>query len=204
MKKIVIASGNKGKIKEIKASLKDFSVEFVSQVDLKLTEAVEDGLSFVENALIKARSASRQSGLSAIADDSGIVVPFLDGAPGIYSARYAGERASSQDNMAKLLDQLDGKSDSQRRAYFYCALVYVDSEKDPTPLIAEGLWQGVIARDKSGEGGFGYDPVFFLPSLQRCAAELSLEEKNQMSHRGLALQRFVMMYRDRYVDTYPV
>lgn len=204
MKKIVIASGNKGKIKEIRASLEGFSVELVSQVDLKLTEAVEDGFSFVENALIKARSASRQSGLSAIADDSGIVVPFLNGAPGIYSARYAGELASSQDNMAKLLDQLDGTSDSQRRAYFYCALVYVDAEKDPTPLIAEGLWQGVIARDKSGKGGFGYDPVFFLPSLQRCAAELSLEEKNQMSHRGLALQRFVTMYRDRYVDTSPV
>ena len=201
MKKIVIASGNKGKIKEIKASLKGFSVELVSQVDLKLTEAVEDGLSFVENALIKARSASRQSGLSAIADDSGIVVPSLGGAPGIYSARYAGELASSQDNMAKLLGQLEGKSDSQRRAYFYCALVYVDAENDPTPLIAEGLWQGIIAKEKSGKGGFGYDPVFFLPSLQRCAAELSLEEKNQMSHRGLALQRFVTMYRDRYVDT---
>ena len=201
MKKIVIASGNKGKIKEIKASLKGFRVELVSQVDLKLTEAVEDGLSFVENALIKARSASRQSGLSAIADDSGIVVPSLGGAPGIYSARYAGELASSQDNMAKLLGQLEGKSDSQRRAYFYCALVYVDAENDPTPLIAEGLWQGIIAKEKSGKGGFGYDPVFFLPSLQRCAAELSLEEKNQMSHRGLALQRFVTMYRDRYVDT---
>ena len=200
MKKIVIASGNKGKIKEIKASLEGFNVELVSQADLSLTEAVEDGLSFVENALIKARSASGQSGLSAIADDSGIVVPSLDGAPGIYSARYAGESANSQDNMDKLLSELNGVSGLQRRAYFYCALVYVNAEKDPTPIIAEGLWEGVIAQSKTGNEGFGYDPVFFLPSLKRCAAELSLAEKNQISHRGLALKRFATMYQNRYVD----
>ena len=200
MRQVVIASGNKGKIKEIKASLEGFNVELVSQASLSLDEAVEDGLSFVENALIKARSASKQSGLSAIADDSGIVVPSLDGAPGIYSARYAGESANSQDNMDKLLSELDGVTGLQRRAYFYCALVYVNAAKDPTPIIAEGLWEGVIAQSKIGSGGFGYDPIFFLPSLKRGAAELSLAEKNKISHRGLALKRFAAMYQNRYVD----
>ncbi|MBV1871724.1 MAG: RdgB/HAM1 family non-canonical purine NTP pyrophosphatase [Gammaproteobacteria bacterium] len=195
MKKIVVASGNQGKIREIRAKLDEFGAELVSQTDLNVSEAVEDGLSFVENALIKARNASRQTKLPAIADDSGIVVPALGGQPGIFSARYAGVGASDQANLQKLLNELAKLPNVDRAAYFYCAIVYVQFPDDPTPLVSTGQWDGVIAATSSGNEGFGYDPVFYLPEKNCTAANLALTEKIATSHRGKALAAFVEQYR---------
>ena len=200
MKKIVVASGNQGKIREIRAKLETFGVELVSQKKLGVSEVPEDGLSFVENALIKARNASRQTGLPAIADDSGIVVPVLGGQPGIFSARYAGESASDKVNLQKLLDELAKVSGDERSAYFYCAIVYVQYEEDPTPLVSVGKWNGFIAESASGSDGFGYDPIFYLPEKGCTAAALALVEKNRISHRGLALTAFVDLYREAFAE----
>lgn len=198
MKTIVVASGNAGKIREISHVLTDFPLKLIPQTELGLTDIAEDGLSFVENALLKARHAARHRHLPVIADDSGIVVPALQGAPGIYSARYAGSGASDEQNVQKLLQAMQDKTGPQRRAFFYCALVYVHHAEDPMPLIGLGQWQGAIANQPVGHGGFGYDPIFYLPQLSCTAAELTPEHKKSLSHRGQALKAFVNQYRDVY------
>ncbi len=197
MSKVVLASGNAGKLKELQNALTEFGVELITQSQLNIEGAEENGLTFVENALLKARHASRLSGLPALADDSGLEVEFLGGAPGIYSARYAGENASDSDNNAKLLAALDGVPVQRRRARFHCYLVYVRHWQDPTPIICQGTWQGQILTAAQGEGGFGYDPVFFDPELQVCPALISKEEKNKISHRGKAVALLQAAFRTR-------
>lgn len=198
MKQIVVASSNAGKIKEINYALSEFPVALLPQTQLGVTEVPENGLSFVENALIKARNAARQTTRPAIADDSGIVVPALNGSPGIYSARFAGSGASDQQNIQKLLDELAAKTNADRRAYYYCALVYVNNADDPMPIIALGKWSGTLTRTPSGRGGFGYDPIFYVPQHACTAAELTPEEKNRQSHRAQALASFASQYREIY------
>jgi len=187
MKKIILASNNTGKIREFNAMLTGF-YEVVSMSDMNVKEVPEIGLTFVENALIKARNASEQSGLPALADDSGIVVDALNGAPGIYSARYAGNHGDDKANTQKLLDNMAQVADAQRSARFWCAIVFVEHANDPTPIIIQRGWEGEIMREKSGENGFGYDPIFYVPTHKKSSAELSSEQKNDISHRGKALQ----------------
>lgn len=182
--KAVLASGNAGKLRELAALLAGLDVELVSQGDLNVAPAAETGQTFIENALLKARHASRQTGLPAIADDSGLVVPALNGAPGVRSARYAGDAATDADNNRKLIGALAGLSD--RSAWFYCALVFMRHPEDPSPLLATGLWRGRIIDQPRGENGFGYDPHFLLPQLNKTSAELPARRKNQLSHRGQA------------------
>ena len=189
-KRIVFASGNPGKAREIRAlfqALFGDSVELVLQGDLGITEVEETGLSFADNALLKARHAAQASGLPALADDSGIEVDALGGAPGVRSARFAGENASDGDNVAKLLQALQGVPAELRTARFRCVLTYIGGSEDPTPLVADGVWDGAIAAVPSGQEGFGYDPVFIDGSSGCCAAELAPEAKNACSHRGKAL-----------------
>ena len=186
--KIVVATGNAGKLAEFSQLLGErFSL--ISQRDLQVEEAEENGLSFVENALIKARNAALQTGLPALADDSGLCVDALGGAPGIYSARYAGAGAKDADNNAKLLRDL--ADIRQRKAHFHCALVFVRHPEDPAPIICEGRWLGEVVDTPRGDNGFGYDPHFFIPELNKCAAELPPEQKNRLSHRGLAVSQLV-------------
>ncbi|MDF0532790.1 RdgB/HAM1 family non-canonical purine NTP pyrophosphatase [Shewanella sp. A32] len=187
MKKIVLASGNKGKLTEFADMLADFNIEVVPQSTFKVTEAVEDGLSFVENAIIKARHAAKATGLPAIADDSGLEVDALHGAPGIYSARYSGEHATAVSNYQKLLMALQ-QQPAPRTARFQCVLVYMRHENDPTPIICQASWEGEIGDEAKGEHGHGYDPVFIPRGFRQTAAELSSDEKNQLSHRGKALK----------------
>ncbi|MBT6583515.1 MAG: RdgB/HAM1 family non-canonical purine NTP pyrophosphatase [Gammaproteobacteria bacterium] len=182
--KFVLASGNQHKADEIGALL-PAHFELVLQKDLGVESPIETGTTFIENAIIKAKHASLATGLPAIADDSGLCVPFLSGDPGIYSARYAGPEATDIDNLLKLRSALEGTSD--RRAFFYCVLVYMEAAEDPTPIITEARWEGEIANEPSGDQGFGYDPIFRIPSLGKTAAELSSEQKNSISHRGQAL-----------------
>lgn len=189
MKKIVLASGNAGKVREINQIVADLGFEVVPQTEFDVPEAEETGLTFVENAILKARNAARHTGLAAIADDSGIEVDALHGAPGIYSARYAGAGASDQANLDKLLDALADVPDAERTARFQCLMVYMEHADDPTPLICQGTWEGRITREAAGEGGFGYDPVFWVPDRGCTSAELPAEEKNRLSHRGQALRR---------------
>lgn len=189
VQRVVLASSNAGKLRELKSMLAGSDVNVLPQSELGIRDAVEDGLSFVENAIIKARHASRESGLPAIADDSGLVVAALQGAPGIYSARYAGESASDNDNNEKLLQNMQGLSDERRRACFRCALVFMRHAQDPVPIICEGIWHGEILPAAQGDSGFGYDPLFFVPSHGCSSAELPRDVKNQISHRGQALQR---------------
>jgi XTP/dITP diphosphohydrolase len=186
---LVLASGNAGKLRELCAMLEPLGWKVAPQNDWGVPEAVEDGLSFIENALIKARHASMHTGLPALADDSGLVVDALQGAPGIYSARYAGAGAGDEANNQKLLHELEAVPDSQRNAHFYCAMALVRHENDPAPLLATGSWDGVITRSPSGSGGFGYDPLFWVPGRNCTSAELQADEKNRLSHRGRALAR---------------
>ena len=186
MKKIILASNNKGKIREFNAML-DGLYEVISMSDRQVEEVPETGLTFVENALIKARNASEQSGLPALADDSGIVVDALGGEPGIYSARYAGNHGDDEANTQKLLDQMHVIPEGERTARFWCAIVFVEHANDPTPIIIQRGWEGEILRKKVGENGFGYDPVFYVPTHGLASAELSPEVKNSISHRGKAL-----------------
>ena len=195
--RIVLASGNPGKVREIRRILGEFGVEIVPQTELGVRDADETGSSFVENALIKARHAADLTGLPAIADDSGLVVDALDGRPGVYSARYAGVQASDDDNIEKLLHELRGVPDDKRTAAFHCCAVYVSAD-DSTSLVAEGRWQGRILGERRGSGGFGYDPVFFDPQCGRSAAELGPELKNARSHRGKALAALAEMLRQHY------
>ncbi|HBL6966318.1 TPA: RdgB/HAM1 family non-canonical purine NTP pyrophosphatase [Morganella morganii] len=187
MRKIVLATGNAGKVREMASLLADAGMDVVAQTELGVGSVEETGLTFVENAIIKARHAAKVTGLPAIADDSGISVDYLGGAPGIYSARYAGTDGNDSANIVKLLAALDGVPAAQRQAHFNCVLVYIRHENDPTPIICHGRWAGVIAEQAQGEGGFGYDPVFWLPELNKTAAQLRPEEKQAMSHRGKAL-----------------
>jgi XTP/dITP diphosphohydrolase len=185
MTEIVVASGNRGKIAELARTLEPLGVTLRPQDEFGVPEVEETGLSFVENALLKARAAARHTGLPAIADDSGLAVDALDGAPGIYSARFAGNQGDAANN-AKLLKALAGVPASERGAHFHCALVYVRSGDDPTPVIAEGRWPGRIREALSGEGGFGYDPLFEPEGLALTAAELPPAQKNSVSHRARA------------------
>lgn len=188
MKKIVLASHNPGKIREFSALMQTLSIEIIPQAELGVTEIQETGITFVENALLKARNAARQTGLPAISDDSGLSVKALGGAPGIYSARYAGLHAKAKDNNAKLLDALKNIDDTERDAHFHCVLVFMLSAEDPAPLICDGSWHGKILREPRGENGFGYDPLFYDLNEEASAAELSPAIKNKISHRGRALQ----------------
>ena len=194
-KTLVLASGNRGKLREMTAILGPLGWSVRPQGDWDVPDAIEDGLSFVENALIKARHAARLTGLPSLADDSGLAVDALGGAPGIYSARYAGG-AGDEANTEKLLRALDGRSVEERGAHFYCALALVHHAEDPAPLIAVGRWDGIIAEAPAGAGGFGYDPVFFVPEASCTSAELPPETKNRMSHRGKALRALVALMQD--------
>ena len=189
--RIVLATGNAGKVRELQQLLADMDYEIVPQSEFNTPEAVEDGLGFVENALIKARSASRHTGLPAIADDSGIAVDALDGAPGIYSARYAGKGATDEQNLNRLLENMQAIDEPDRTARFICLMVYVRHAEDPTPLICQGSWEGRLLRSPQGENGFGYDPIFYVPEKDCTSAQLSSDEKNAMSHRGKAIRCLV-------------
>lgn len=186
-KKIVLATGNKGKVKELDRLLSPFNVEVIPQSQFDVPDVAETGTTFIENAIIKARHASKVTGLPAIADDSGLAVDALNGHPGIYSARYAGVTSSDTDNINKLLAELDGVPINERTARFHCVLVFMTHAEDPTPVICHGTWEGSINQELSGDNGFGYDPVFMVPGKNCTAAQLSAESKNQMSHRGKAL-----------------
>ena len=187
MKKIVIATSNEKKLEEIKALLTDLPIEIIPQSDLSVKSCEEPFNTFIENALVKARFASEQTGLPAIADDSGLCVDSLDGQPGVFSARFAGENRNDEDNNDKLLDDLNNMED--RRAHYYCAIVFVRSPSDPQPIVTEGIWQGEILKVRRGHNGFGYDPIFMDYKTDQSAAELSPELKNRISHRGQALQK---------------
>lgn len=187
MQKVVLATGNPGKVRELADLLAAFGLDIVAQTELGVESAEETGLTFIENAILKARHAAQITGLPAIADDSGLAVDALGGAPGIYSARYAGVDASDQQNLDKLLQALELVPNGERQAQFHCVLVYVRHAADPTPLVFHGSWAGEITRAAAGEGGFGYDPIFYVPTLGKTAAELSKDEKRAVSHRGKAL-----------------
>ncbi len=189
MKKLILASNNLGKLREFSALLAPLRFEVLSQSALDVSEADEPYVTFIENALAKARHCARVSGLPALADDSGLCVTALGGAPGVYSARYAGEPKSDARNNDKLLAEMRGKTD--RRAHYVCVLVLCRFAEDPQPIIAEGEWHGEILDAPRGSGGFGYDPLFLVPELGCSSAELSAEEKNARSHRGIALRRLI-------------
>jgi XTP/dITP diphosphohydrolase len=187
--KVVLASGNAGKLAEMRELLGDLTLELIPQAALGIADAEETATSFVENALLKARHAARLSGLPALGDDSGLCVDALGGAPGLHSARYAGEHGDSQANIAKLLDALAGIPDSARSAHFHCVIVLLRHADDPAPIIAEGRWAGQVLTAPRGSNGFGYDPVFLDLQHKRSAAELDAATKNRLSHRGQALSR---------------
>jgi len=189
MKKIVLASNNAGKLREFGQMLATIDIEVLPQAQFNIPEADEPHVTFVENALAKARHASKLTGLPALADDSGICVSALGGAPGVYSARFAGEPKSDQRNNQKLIADLKGKTD--RRAHYVAVLVFVHHADDPQPIICEGEWHGEIIDTPRGENGFGYDPYFLVPDLNQTAAEISAEEKNKRSHRGKALRLLI-------------
>lgn len=195
MKRIVIASNNPGKLREIGGLLAPLGIEVLPQSAFAIPEADEPHHTFVENALAKARHASRLAGLPALADDSGICVEALGGAPGVYSAHYSGFPKSDARNNEKLIADLQGQAN--RRSHYTCVMVLVRHADDPEPVIAEGRWFGEVVDAPRGSGGFGYDPYFLLPELGRTAAELSAEEKNRMSHRGQALRRLLEALRER-------
>ena len=186
MKEIILATGNQGKIKELQGLLSP--LKCTPQKKYDISEADETGLTFIENALIKARHASSIAQMPALADDSGLVVLALEGRPGIYSSRFAGPDASDQDNIDKLLTELKDTPEYLRQAYFYCTMVLIEHPKDPTPIIATGKIEGVISTHATGEHGFGYDPVFFLPNHQKTMADLEDHVKNKISHRAIAMK----------------
>ena len=190
-KRIVLASNNPGKVREINQMLAGLHLTVVPQSDFEVTEVEETGLTFVENALLKARNAARCTGLPAIADDSGLEVDALHGAPGIYSARYAGKGAGDKANLLKLLEDIKNVPDEKRSARFQCVLVYLRHEADPTPIICQGTWEGRLLRAPVGDNGFGYDPIFFVPTHNCSSAQLPPETKNALSHRGQALRQLV-------------
>lgn len=190
-KVLVLASGNAGKLRELAAMLQPLGWAVRPQDDWRLDEVVEDGLSFIENALLKARHAARVTGLPALGDDSGLVVDALDGRPGIYSSRYAGKSADDQANNRKLLHELAGVEEQARGAHFYCAMALMRHANDPAPLLATGRWRGRILESPTGSGGFGYDPLFQVPEQGCSSAELPASVKNRLSHRGQALAALI-------------
>lgn len=191
MKKVVLASSNPGKLRELGELLAPLDITLAPQSDFGVRDVEETGKTFVENAILKARHAAAVSGLPAIGDDSGLAVDRLGGAPGIYSARYAGDGASDQENLKRLLDELSDAPESQRGAHFQCLMVYMRHADDPIPIIADGAWNGRILFAPRGENGFGYDPVFYVPTHDCSAAELSSEVKNALSHRGQAVRDLI-------------
>ena len=189
--RLVLATGNAGKLREMREILAPWNVDVRSMAEFTAASAAETGLTFVENALLKARFAAAASGLPAIADDSGLEVDALHGSPGIYSARYAGASASDADNNARLLEELAGVPDSARTARYRCAMVFLRWPEDPAPVVAQAAWEGRIGQAPRGDGGFGYDPLFLVVDGKRTAAELTPADKNERSHRGQALRRLV-------------
>jgi len=193
--KVVLASGNKGKLVELQNALESFNVELIPQTQFDVESAEETGLTFVENAILKARHASKITGLPALSDDSGLEVDALLGAPGIYSARFAGVDCSDEQNNLKLLSELKTVTAENRTARFHCILVYVRHWQDPTPIICQGSWEGQIKTELQGEGGFGYDPLFMVPELNLSAAQLTKEQKSKISHRGQAIKQLNQIFR---------
>lgn len=194
--KLVLASGNAGKLREFQQLLADCGFEVLPQSDFAVENAEETGLTFVENAILKARHACAKTGLPAIADDSGIEVDALNGRPGIYSARYSGEGANDAANNRKLLQELADVPEEKRTARYHCVLAFMRHAEDPTPILCHCSWEGRILTEARGEGGFGYDPLFFLPDMQCTAAELDKAEKNRVSHRGRAMQLLLQALRE--------
>lgn len=192
---IVLASGNPGKIREIQALLASHPI--VPQSQFNVAEADETGVTFIENAIIKARNAALHCQMPAIADDSGLVVDALGGEPGVISARYAGPAASDQDNLEKLLTELQGVPKQQRSARFVCVIVFMEHALDPCPVVAQGIWEGRILEQAVGENGFGYDPVFWVPEYDCSSAQLSADIKNSLSHRGKALRALMKLMRNK-------
>lgn len=188
---IVLASNNPGKVKEVNELLADTAFHILPQSEFDVVEAEETGLTFVENAILKARNAARYTNNPVIADDSGIEVIALKGRPGIYSARYAGLDASDEDNLNKLIEDIKPLDEADRNARFVCSMVFLRHAEDPTPLISQGVWDGVVITEPRGRNGFGYDPMFYVPTHDCTSAELSPEIKNQLSHRGQALTNLV-------------
>lgn len=191
MQKIVLATGNKGKVKELSELLATQNIEIVPQSDFNVPDVPETGTTFVENAIIKARHAATLTGLPAIADDSGLEVDYLNGAPGIYSARFAGTDCDDNANNDKLLASLQGVEHSKRTARFQCVLVYMRHADDPTPIICQGTWEGEITEHRHGDQGFGYDPLFWVEAQQLTSAQLPRDIKNNLSHRGKALAQLL-------------
>lgn len=191
MQKIVLASGNRKKVAELTQLLAQFQLQVIPQTDLNVEDVPETGTTFVENAIIKARHAAEVTGLPAIADDSGIEVDHLDGQPGIYSARFSGKHGDDQANNDLLLEKLQGVPSEQRTARYQCVLVFMKHAKDPTPLICQGSWEGSIMTEEVGDGGFGYDPLFWCEEHQCSAAQLKPEQKAAISHRGKALNELM-------------
>ena len=189
MNNVVLATGNAGKVREMSDLLSDYGFNVLSQSEFNVPDVAETGTTFIENAIIKARHAAKCTGLPAIADDSGLEVDALSGAPGVYSARYAGIEATDSANIDKLLESLHHVPDEQRSARFHCVLVFMRHENDPTPLVCHGQWEGKILTKRCGENGFGYDPVFYVPETACASAELEPKDKKRLSHRGKALQR---------------
>lgn len=193
--KIVLASGNAGKVREINKLFSGNNIEVIPQSELNVNEVPETGTTFVENAIIKARHAAEQTGLPAISDDSGIEVDALDARPGVYSARYAGENANDIDNNNKMLEELAGIPEEKRTARYWCILVFMRSHTDPVPIITQGSWEGRILEAPRGEGGFGYDPLFYIPTHKCSGGELELDIKNTISHRAIALKAMLDEFR---------
>lgn len=198
MQKIVLATNNQGKVNELQTLLADAGFNIVAQKEFNVPDVDETGLTFIENAILKARHTAKLTGLPAIADDSGLVVDALNGAPGIYSARYSGCHGNDKLNNQKLLSQLHNIPAEKRTAYFYCALVFMRHDNDPTPIICLGKWHGLILNQEQGEGGFGYDPLFYIPELDCTAAQLNKEHKSQISHRGQALKQLITKIKSEY------
>lgn len=196
-RRVVLASGNPGKLREFSELLAASGFELVRQSDFGIAPPPETGVTFLDNALIKARNAARVTGLPAIADDSGIEVDALGGAPGVFSARYAGENASDEANLAKLLAALDGLPPERRSARYRCVIVFVADTEDPRPLVGAGVWEGHIIATRRGSGGFGYDPSFVPAGDTRTVAEMPQDEKNLLSHRGQAMRAFLAQFRGR-------
>lgn len=197
MKKVVLATSNQGKVNEMNHLLSDFGFNVLPQGAFSIQDAEETGTTFIENAIIKARHAAKETGLPAIADDSRLEVDALQGAPGIYSARFAGEGKDDQANINKLLEKMQGIKDEERTARFHCVLVYLRHANDPTPLVCHGVFEGIIARSSSGDNGFGYDPVFFIPEKKCTMAEIDPALKKQISHRGQALEQLFTALNER-------
>lgn len=198
VKQVVLASHNIGKFKEFEQLFSGLDIKIISQKDLGIPAIEETGLTFIENAILKARHACIYSGLPAIADDSGLEVDALQGLPGIYSARFAGNHATQEERINKILSLLSDTKMDQRTARFHCVLVYMQNEKEPAPLISHGIWEGKILYEAIGKNGFGYDPIFFVEAMNCSAAQLSVEQKNQLSHRGQAMKNFIhLLLKDK-------